>query len=334
MAQSFDTMAFKVGSFVLLVVLTAVASVFYIGIKKDLFSETITFYVTTDSGDNIERGIPVRLSGFNIGQVRRVNLDALDHIKIEISIFEKYRKWFREDTRISLEQEGVIGNSYLKVLPGSDASPELEPESTIALNKVGGLSELLTEAQPVMENLKAIVANVKTITDIFVQEDGPVQRILANLETMSSKLTDEQGLIHYIAVSPEPVLKLEGILSQADQAMGQADQAMTQAGSLLGNATARVEDIAPMQKELLELIREAKDILAQMRGLREDLGPTLSNVEALTANVSNATTDLITLRRKSEYTLRLGTELLERLNNTWPLNRGRPPATDRDWPSP
>ena len=175
MDKNFKSIEVKVGIFIALILALSIFILIYIGYKKEIFSKKISYYVISKTGENIERGIPVRLSGFKIGQVENVFLNNIDYVKVEIRILEKYQKWFRQDSRIILDQEGIIGNSYLKLIPGTEKTAQLPPGAEIFLDKVAGLNEILVEAQPVINDLKAIVSNVRIITDQFLDKNGSMQ---------------------------------------------------------------------------------------------------------------------------------------------------------------
>jgi ABC-type transporter Mla subunit MlaD len=314
MALEFKTMEFRVGLFLLVVLVTLVSLVIYIGVKKDLFAERITYYVISKTGENIERGIPVRLSGFKIGNVEKVYLDNVGYIKVELEILARYQKWFRENSKFILGQEGIIGNPYFKLIPGTDDSPLLEEGATMTLSKVAGLNELIQEAEPVIENLKEIVANIRDITDSFIDKDGHVQSILANGEAITDLILTNRGLLYYLTQDPRPVQRMDAILAKTDHAVLSIDR-------LLQNATTRVEDLKPIQDELVLILQEGQEFIKGLETLRQELEPTLNNIEAISTDVKNATTDLVRLRQQGEYTIRLGTELLQRLKETWPFAR-------------
>jgi ABC-type transporter Mla subunit MlaD len=314
MALEFKTMEFRVGLFLLVVLVTLVSLVIYIGVKKDLFAERITYYVISKTGENIERGIPVRLSGFKIGNVEKVYLDNVGYIKVELEILARYQKWFRENSKFILDQEGIIGNPYFKLIPGTDDSPLLEEGATMTLSKVAGLNELIQEAEPVIENLKEIVANIRDITDSFIDKDGHVQSILANGEAITDLILTNRGLLYYLTQDPRPVQRMDAILAKTDHAVLSIDR-------LLQNATTRVEDLKPIQDELVLILQEGQEFIKGLETLRQELEPTLNNIEAISTDVKNATTDLVRLRQQGEYTIRLGTELLQRLKETWPFAR-------------
>ncbi|WP_462323554.1 MlaD family protein [Desulfoplanes sp.] len=326
MAQEFTTMEFRVGMFLVAVIAAVVSVVVYVGIKKELFADRMTYFVVSTTGENIERGIPVRLSGFKIGNVEKVHLDNIGYIKVELEILTRYHKWFHKDSKIILDQEGIIGNPYFKLIPGTDSSPLLEEGDTLPLSKVAGLSELIQEAEPVIQNLKEIVANIRTITNSFIDKDGHVQSVLANAEEITDVILRNKGLLYYMTQDPRPVQKMDSILARTDHAIKSIDL-------LVQNATTRVDDLKPIQDELVAIIRDGQDFIKNLQRLQEELGPTLENIEQISSDVRNATTDLVGIRRQGEYTIRLGNELLERFKNTWPFARKEPRNT-YTYPSP
>ena len=321
------TLELKVGLFVLAILVAVVVLIVHIGIKKDLFAERIQYTVVSQTGERIEPGMPVRLSGFNVGQVTEVALDRVDQVRITLRVLRRYQQWFTEDARIILEQEGFIGNSFLKLMPGTETSPVLEEGAVIRLDKIGGINELIEEMQPVIEALRAIVINVWDLTDYLVDQEGPVRRILVNAETMTEQLLAEHGLIYYLTEDPRPIEHIDHIL-------GRADTAMQGVNRLLDSAALRVEDLAPIQEEIAEMIREVNALVVEFQGIREDVTPLLANVIQISEDVKTATHDLISLRRQGEYSLRLGTELLQRLKETWPLSRREATGPERAYPWP
>jgi len=308
--DDFRKKEFRAGLFVLSVVAAGLAVLVYVGVEKDIFAERMDFIVLSSTGENIERGIPVRLSGFEVGQVEEVELASVDAVHIRIRILERYHKWFREDTRIILDQEGVIGNSYLKVIPGSGDSPILKEGESIPLSKIAGVKELLAELDPVLEDLKVIVGNVRNITDQFLNPNGTMQTVLTNMQKITEKMMKSKGLLYYLTEDPRPVKKVDRMLTRIDSLMLSVQ-------GLVDNATARVGDMAPIEKEFLGITRDARELVQEFQGIRKDLSPSLKNIEEITEDIRRASRDLYRMRQQTEHTIRLGTELLQDLRDSW-----------------
>lgn len=318
---------FKVGLYVLTITGIALFLLVYIGIKKDLFAPRMTYYVISSTGENVERGTPVRLSGFKVGQVTEVDLTKVDYVLIEIDVLERFRKWFTRESQIILVQGGFIGQTYLKLVPGKEGSPVLDEGSTIQLTKVGGLDEIIAEARPVIDDLKIIVDNIQELTDQMRDDDGHFQRTLANVETLSTRLASEDGLVAYLTSNPEPVRRLESLLDKTDKAIADIS-------GLVETTDARVQDLAPLQADIQALVGEVRGFVTRLEGLTEDIKPAVDDVTAITDEVKKATRDLQRLRTRSEYTIRLGSEVLQRIKQTWPLSRGGEQSPPPDHPAP
>jgi ABC-type transporter Mla subunit MlaD len=318
---------FRVGLFLLACVALFVGSLISLGIQKDLFAERVRIYIVSTTGENVEPGIPLRLSGFRVGQVADVELTHGGEVVIAVDLLKRYRDWLRADSQIILVQGGFIGKTYLQLVPGSQDAPLLEAETRIPLNHIGGLDEILAEARPVIEDLKAIVANVKEITAVVADDSGPVRRVLDNAVAMSDDLRSERGLVGYVTRNPEPVRRLDSLLAHTDQAMERI-------AALVDSADARVQDLEPLQREAVQLAGEVRAFVAELRQFREDLRPAVDNAVTITRDIKAATGDLDRLRARTEHTLRLGTELLERLGGTWPLSSGPQPRPPDEHPLP
>jgi ABC-type transporter Mla subunit MlaD len=322
-----DRTGLKVGFFVIFMLVAAAAVIGYIGVKKQLFAEKVVYRVISRTGENIERGMPVKLQGFKIGQVTQVKLRDLDLVEVDITVFKEYKKWFTSKAELKLEGS-IIGGSYLDLEPGPKGDPVISEGSTIQLAISENLQEVLKkETERVLADVKAIVANARIISEQIVDPEGPVQQILADTRDISGKLASDQGLLQYVADDPRPAREVNAILDKADRSVASLHQ-------LLDSLNGRVANIGQLQERIESLVATLTQVVAEYKGLRDDLTPTLRNVEAITGEVRNATTDLTTLRNKAEYGLRLGNEVLLRLKSTWPLNRGESERRPRRHPEP
>ncbi|MDQ7031125.1 MAG: MlaD family protein [Desulfonauticus sp.] len=325
--KKFKTFEFKVGFILFLFIVFFIFLLVYIGIKKDIFAKRITYYVISKSGENIERGIPVKLSGFKIGQVEKLYLNEVNFIKIKISVLEKYKKWFRKNTKIILDQEGIIGNPYLKVIPGTQDSPVLAPGSTLVLTKIGGIRELIAQAQPVIEDMKKIVSNVRKITDQFLDKNASFQKTIKNIEQITYELQTSRGLIYYLTQDKRPVRKIDRLLVHTDNLVTTIDV-------LLQNATGVVQNITPIEQEALGVMKETKSFVQDLKQLKQKLDPILDNVEDITREVKKATKDIYRLKIEAEYSLNLSSRLLNSLQTKWPFKQTDEIIKNIDLPQP
>ena len=104
----------------LLVLLTAALFLFYIYITIDtkLFKgDGYHLHARFDNIDGIVTGSKVKLSGVNIGTVKSISLEPESFYAFITMNFDKEFN-FPDDTEASVQLEGLLGGSYISILPG------------------------------------------------------------------------------------------------------------------------------------------------------------------------------------------------------------------------
>ena len=103
-----------------LVLLVTGLFIFYIYITIDtkLFkSNGFQLHARFDNIDGIVTGSKVKLSGVNIGTVKSISLEPENFYALITMNFDKEFN-FPDDTEASVQVEGLLGGSYISILPG------------------------------------------------------------------------------------------------------------------------------------------------------------------------------------------------------------------------
>ena len=104
----------------LLVLLVFSLFLFYIYITVDtkfLKVDGFQLHARFDSVDGIVAGSKVKLSGVNIGTVKSISLEPESFYALITMNFDKQFN-FPDDTEASVQIEGLLGGSYISILPG------------------------------------------------------------------------------------------------------------------------------------------------------------------------------------------------------------------------
>lgn len=153
----------KIGIFVLFAVGAITLTVLAIGIKQEVFTAKTDFFFISESARDLATGTPVKLSGFTIGRVTKIELTGSADVRVTVSINNAYLKWMREATRVRLLREGLIGNATLDIEPGEGkplaANGKIEFQRERGLTQV--VDELYTEIIPIIQDLKRIVRYIE-----------------------------------------------------------------------------------------------------------------------------------------------------------------------------
>ena len=93
---------------------------FYVYITSDtkLFkSDGFRLHARFENIDGIVTGSKVKLSGVNIGTVKSISLEPESYYAFITMNFDK-KFSFPDDTEASVQLEGLLGGSYISILPG------------------------------------------------------------------------------------------------------------------------------------------------------------------------------------------------------------------------
>ena len=94
--------------------------IFYVYITLDtkLFkSDGFRLHARFENIDGIVTGSKVKLSGVNIGTVKSISLEPESYYAFVTMNFDK-KFSFPDDTEASVQLEGLLGGSYISILPG------------------------------------------------------------------------------------------------------------------------------------------------------------------------------------------------------------------------
>ena len=90
----------------------------YITLDTKLFkSDGFSLHARFENIDGIVIGSKVKLSGVNIGTVKSISLEPESYYAFITMNFDK-KFSFPDDTEASVQLEGLLGGSYISILPG------------------------------------------------------------------------------------------------------------------------------------------------------------------------------------------------------------------------
>ena len=121
----------------------------YVILDTKLFrSDAFQLHARFDNIAGIVAGSKVKLSGVNIGTVKSVSLEPEDFYALITMNFDKQFN-FPDDTEASVQLEGLLGGSYISILPGgSDVMLSNDQEILYTQGSTSILNLMLKFADP------------------------------------------------------------------------------------------------------------------------------------------------------------------------------------------
>lgn len=164
----------KVGLFVFLGFVGAATIIFLIGDNRSLFDSKVVFRAQFEDVQGVKPGSTVRMGGVDIGTVSSVQYPEDPRqtlIDVELSVVKREAERVRESSRASIEPKGLLGDKMVTISPGHPSEPKI-PE--------GGM----LQSAPA-QDFTQMLGRLDAMT-------GTAQSVLANLETATSTLADQQ----------------------------------------------------------------------------------------------------------------------------------------------
>ena len=153
----------KVGLFVIL----ALAGLAWLVFKSGDFylkpGYTVRLIFNFVSG--VDKGTPVRLAGVNIGEVTAIYIvrNAAGESQVEVSARINQGALIEEDADVHISSNGLLGEKYIEILPGTSGKPTLAEGSTLPGRGPVGLEKLTESGNRLISKLESAVDNVNEV---------------------------------------------------------------------------------------------------------------------------------------------------------------------------
>jgi phospholipid/cholesterol/gamma-HCH transport system substrate-binding protein len=202
----------KVG--VLILVSVGILAAFVLVMGGLSFEKTFTVYVDFDNPGGLQTGAPVRIAGVKVGSVKELaflggKVDSQTGrrtlVRAKVVVEEKVRQAVHDNADFYVTTQGVLGEQYLAIDPGTVDRPVLAENTIVKGIDPPRLDLFLAKAYDLLDTtVSGIRNNKELIADIAVNTGGllkglnetlhdnrpRIDRIVANVETLSTESND------------------------------------------------------------------------------------------------------------------------------------------------
>ncbi len=303
---------FKVGLFAVASLLLGGAFLVYLLHARGFFEDTFHLQIAAASADNVAPGVPIVFSGIEIGQVTTLGLNEAGGIVIHATFLERNAKWLKENSSFTLDKP-LVGGARIRVDSPDLEAPPLPDGSTVLLQT----SDISKEIPVLVERVKAILANVEHLT----RKDGEIVTTLANVQTVTGRMTGEYGVLEGVLGSPEKAKAVTDSLDKTRDLITKLDGLALK----MDGMAAKTDQWLFAQDGMAE---QTKASLIQVRAMLDDAQASLKKADALmanaveiSANVKDGTQDIAKLRAEIDDAVRKANALVNEINKKWPFAR-------------
>jgi phospholipid/cholesterol/gamma-HCH transport system substrate-binding protein len=225
-------------------------------------------WVDFDNPSGLQVGAPVKIAGVKVGTV-----DSLEYrggkpdpkvpwralVRVKISVEEKVKDSIHEDAKFVITTQGVLGEPFIGIQPGTPDTPILPPDSIRKGEDPPRLDVFLAEASDLMHMAHEALS----------QKDGTLQKLAIHGESLI------EGLDLLVASNKESIGKIT-----------KNTEKLSQEAVELVDATKEKID-GPEVKRILH------NIDVTTASLAKEVGPTLVDTRKAINDVDNISSDLL-----------------------------------------
>lgn len=197
----------RVGIVIIVAMLVLAFGIFQVGRLFDVFASRYTLVTLLESSGGLMSGSPVTLAGQRVGQVDEIEFLPVEqrtdsaNIYVRLSINRNVREQIRGDSRAVLQTQGLLGDRFVNISPGSPGSPVLEAGDTLESMPPLDYESVLRSAAVTMEHVQDVVVDLRTITDGLAEGRGTLGALLEDevlYDRMATATTELAGLLRTI----------------------------------------------------------------------------------------------------------------------------------------
>jgi phospholipid/cholesterol/gamma-HCH transport system substrate-binding protein len=290
--------AAAVGAFVLGGVLLFGVGLFLIGDRRMLFDRSVQIYTEFANIAGLEEGGKVRVGGMDAGEVASIQVPANPsaRFRVKLRVREDFHQLLRVDSLATIQTDGLVGNKFIQIEPGTDQAQVVPPLGTIPSREAFELSEMLQRMSDTVDLIRTTIVDLKSgidgalasVTDTANEAQdlmndigseareimASTQKVSNNLNAIVAGLRDGKGTVGKLLTDESVYTSVKKISADAAQAVASLREASEQ-------AKAAIADFRGENGPLKGVSGDFQQTLASARDAMQDLE---ENTEALKHN--------------------------------------------------
>jgi phospholipid/cholesterol/gamma-HCH transport system substrate-binding protein len=255
-----------VGIFIIASLALFALGIFLVGSRHEAFSRHVFLYTEFADLDGIAKGSKVQVSGMNAGQVIRIDVpkSPSGHFRVQMKVDEQLNGLIRTDSVVTIDTEGVVGNTFLTIHSGSPNAAIAQANSVLQSEPPVTMADLLTHGLGIMNDADTTIKQVGGKLNVVL--DG-VHGAVGNANDLLVGLKEGRG----------PA----GLILRDEQVAGQIRESMSNVQSTTSNlneASGRVNVlVADVQRR--DLPQKLDDTMTQIRSASARADATIQQVQ-------------------------------------------------------
>ncbi len=294
---------------------------FLIGNSNQMFTKSFNVFADFSKITGIQNGGKVRVAGMDAGTVTRIEVPLRPEAKFRVHfrIMEKLHPIVRQDSVVTIQTDGLLGNKYLQVDAGSADAPLARNDSLIQSKEPFEWGDLMVEMNTVVKQVNEVIAGVKdqlvsTLSQIegtahsanlLIEEATPhVKSIIASADKISANVGEivdgiqqGQGTVGALFKDKELYASVKRSVEKTETAVENLRDTSASAKKIVNKVEESdiVPEVQRTVKNLQQITLQVKDAVDKFQsaagegGVAENLQLTLADAHEAMSDLSDAT---------------------------------------------
>src|SRR5580704_11327104 len=254
-----------VGIFIIASLTLFALGIFLVGSRHEAFSRHVLLYTEFADLDGIAKGSKVQVSGMDAGQVTKIDVPGSPsgHFRVQMKVDESLHGLVRADSVVTVDTEGVVGDTFLTIHPGSPNAAIAKADSVLQSKPPVSMSDLLTHGVGIMNDADATLKQVRGKLNIAL--DG-VNGAVSNANDLLVGLKEGRGPAGML-------LRDEKMATQIRETMSNVQSTTSNLNTASGRVDSIVADVQQRQ-----LPQKIDDTMTQIRSASTQANATIEQV--------------------------------------------------------
>lgn len=291
--MTYNNIKFKVGLFVLFLLINLFGVAYYILLKKGTFDKRYNYSFTTYSADSFTVGMPVKVSGFAIGRVDTIELLDNGNVKFIFSVDKENQKWICEESLLMIRKP-LLGSAHI-ILYSAIGNPILKDGSTLNVIVSNDINDLVASLEPIVKKIGNIVNSVDKITTYLSKDNSELMKIIKNIEEFSNTLANDKSLLTSLTGD-----------KKATEAFVKTIKRLP---ILINNFNNLSSDL---NKEIVPLISE---LITELNVIAKDIELKLKSLDSVVNSVGSSDEDIVIIKEQIKTGISKTNQIIEKVDN-------------------
>jgi phospholipid/cholesterol/gamma-HCH transport system substrate-binding protein len=255
-----------VGAFVAMAAAVLCGAVLLMSDNLSMFKTKTTYFARFQNTEGLHVGSPIKLGGVEIGLIDDIAVqvtEAKPDIRAKLILISPYEKLVHEDSEVRTETQGVLGDKFLVLDPGTSAKA-LKAGHEIRVRKATELSAVMAKSTDILESVNNVMARLDQATKGLPTD--------AEVHAMFADFAGSAKTLRLLVGDPERKKRLDAAIDSFSESAGRLASITRKVDAGEGTLGALVND-TQVYDDVRSLLGRANRSKAVRFVVREALKP-------------------------------------------------------------